>query len=99
MQFSDVESAIEFLINLLMVFSQRIDVARHSNMMNAGVPQDDQNGTIPRWPTFEVPPGTLGVELECFALYRCRRCTTREFPNWNRFKFDVVKYINHVTQR
>jgi hypothetical protein len=30
-QFSGVESAKEFLINLLMVFSQRIDVARHSN--------------------------------------------------------------------
>ena len=51
MQFSGVESAIEFLINLLMVFSQRIDVARHSNMMNAGAPKDGQNGTILRWRT------------------------------------------------
>ena len=42
---SGVESAKEFLINLLMVFSQRIDVARHSNERWGALGRPERNNS------------------------------------------------------
>jgi hypothetical protein len=91
-QFSGVESAKEFLINLLMVSSQRIDVARHSNERwgAAGWPERNKSALANVLRVVRV----FGVELEGFTLYGCGRCTTRDFPNWNRFKFDVLRTSN-----